>query len=160
MRRAGIYLNEVFKLNKDSRNFRFFSPDETYSNKLDAIFETTARAWMMPKESWDKDLAPNGRVIEMLSEHSLQGITQGYVLTGRHAIFASYEAFIQVVTSMVDQYVKFMKVAREIPWRGEVPSLNYILTSSGWRQEHNGFSHQNPGFIENILQKHGCFIHV
>jgi len=158
MRRAGAYLKEVFARNKN--NFRLMSPDETYSNKLDEVFKETPRAFMWPIKKWDKDLAPNGRVIEMLSEHSLQGITQGYVLTGRHAIFASYEAFIQVVTSMVDQYVKFMKVAREIPWRGEVPSLNYILTSSGWRQEHNGFSHQNPGFIDNILQKHGCFIHV
>ena len=96
----------------------------------------------------------------MLSEHSLQGLTQGYILTGRHAVFASYEAFIQVVSSMVDQYAKFLKVAREIPFRGQTPSLNIILTSSGWRQEHNGFSHQNPGFIDNILQKHGCYVHV
>ncbi len=93
----------------------------------------------------------------MLSEHSLQGLMQGYVLTGRHAIFASYEAFIQIVSSMADQYMKFLQIAREIPWRGYIPSLNYILTSSGWRQEHNGFSHQNPGFISNLLQKHGCF---
>ncbi|OGC66970.1 phosphoketolase [candidate division WWE3 bacterium RIFCSPLOWO2_02_FULL_53_10] len=161
MRRAGLYLDEVFKLNQDSRNFRFFSPDETYSNKLDAIFETTARAWMMPKESWDKDLAPDGRVIEMLSEHSLQGLMQGYILTGRHAIFASYEAFIQIITSMVDQYAKFIKVATaEVTWRPPVPSLNYILTSSGWRQEHNGFSHQNPGFITDMLQKPGCAVRV
>ncbi|MCX6813093.1 MAG: phosphoketolase family protein [Candidatus Azambacteria bacterium] len=160
MRRAGLYLNEIFKLNKESRNFRMMSPDETYSNKLDAVFETTARAFMLPKEKWDKDLAPDGRVMEMLSEHSLQGMMQGYVLTGRHAVFASYEAFVQIITSMVDQYAKFLKVAREIPWRGDVPSLNYILTSSGWRQEHNGFSHQNPGFITDMLQKPGCFIRV
>ena len=161
MRRAGLYLNEVFKLNKDSRNFRLFSPDETYSNKLDAVFETTARAWMMPKESWDKDLAADGRVIEMLSEHSLQGLMQGYILTGRHAIFASYEAFIQIITSMVDQYAKFLKVATaDVSWRPPVPSLNYILTSSGWRQEHNGFSHQNPGFITDMLQKPGCAVRV
>ncbi|HLD96492.1 MAG TPA: phosphoketolase family protein [Patescibacteria group bacterium] len=161
MRRAGIYLNEVFKLNKDSRNFRFFSPDETYSNKLDAIFETTARAWILPKEGWDKDLAADGRVIEMLSEHSLQGLMQGYILTGRHAIFASYEAFIQIITSMVDQYAKFLKVAAsDVSWRPPIPSLNYILTSSGWRQEHNGFSHQNPGFITDMLQKPGCAVRV
>jgi xylulose-5-phosphate/fructose-6-phosphate phosphoketolase len=161
MRRAGLYLNEVFKLNKDSRNFRLFSPDETYSNKLDAIFETTARAWTLPKESWDKDLAADGRVIEMLSEHSLQGLMQGYILTGRHAIFASYEAFIQIITSMVDQYAKFLKVAAlDVPWRPPIPSLNYILTSSGWRQEHNGFSHQNPGFITDMLQKPGCAVRV
>lgn len=158
MRRAGAYLKDVFARNKT--NFRLMSPDETYSNKLDEVFKETSRAFMWPIKKWDKDLSPDGRVMEMLSEQSLQGITQGYVLTGRHAIFASYEAFIQVVTSMVDQYAKFMKIAREIPWRGEVPSLNYILTSSGWRQEHNGFSHQNPGFIDNLLEKHGCFIHV
>jgi len=158
MRRAGAYLKEVIARNKN--NFRLMSPDETYSNKLDEVFKETKRAFMWPIKKWDKDLGQKGRVIEMLSEHSLQGITQGYVLTGRHAIFASYEAFIQVVTSMVDQYAKFMRIAREISWRGEVPSLNYILTSSGWRQEHNGFSHQNPGFIDNILEKHGCFIHV
>lgn len=158
MRRAGLYLKEIIARNKN--NFRLMSPDETYSNKLDEIFKETTRAFMWPIKKWDKDMSQKGRVIEMLSEHSLQGITQGYTLTGRHAIFASYEAFIQVVTSMVDQYAKFMKIAREISWRGEVPSLNYILTSSGWRQEHNGFSHQNPGFIDNILEKHGCFIHV
>jgi xylulose-5-phosphate/fructose-6-phosphate phosphoketolase len=161
MRRAGLYLNDIFKLNKDSRNFRLFSPDETYSNKLDAVFETTSRAWMLPKEKWDKDLSKDGRVIEMLSEHSLQGLMQGYTLTGRHAIFASYEAFIQIITSMVDQYTKFLKVATsEVSWRPPVPSLNFILTSSGWRQEHNGFSHQNPGFITDMLQKPGCSVRV
>ncbi|HRY31180.1 MAG TPA: phosphoketolase family protein [Candidatus Paceibacterota bacterium] len=158
MHRAGEYLNEVFKLNKD--NFRFFSPDETYSNKLDKIFETTKRSFDWPLEKWDEDLAAEGRVVEMLSEHTLQGLIQGYVLTGRHGVFASYEAFIQIVASMSDQYAKFLKQAREIPWRGAVPSLNYILTSSGWRQEHNGFSHQNPGFIDNILQRQGDFINV
>ncbi len=158
MRRAGEFLNEVFKLNKD--NFRLMSPDETYSNKLDKVFETTSRAFVWPIEEWDKDLKPEGRVMEMLSEHSLQGLLQGYVLTGRHGVFASYEAFVQVVASMVDQYAKFLKVARETAWRGDIASLNYILTSSGWRQEHNGFSHQNPGFISNVLMKQGCFVHV
>jgi len=160
MRRAGLYLNEVFKLNKENRNFRLMSPDETYSNKLDAVFETTARAFMMPKKEWDKDLEPTGRVMEILSEHSLQGMIQGYVLTGRHAIFASYEAFVQIIASMADQYAKFIKTMKEISWRGDIPSLNYILTSSGWRQEHNGFSHQNPGFISNMLHKPGCFVRV
>ena len=160
MRRTGAYLNEVFKLNKAQFNFRLFSPDETYSNKLDAVFETTARPFMWPKKEWDKDISSDGRVMEMLSEHSLQGLMQGYVLTGRHAVFASYEAFIQIISSMVDQYAKFLRIAREIPWREDIPSLNYILTSSGWRQEHNGFSHQNPGFIDTVLQKQGCFAHV
>ncbi len=158
MRRAGLYLEKVYE--KNPHNFRLLSPDETYSNKLDAVFQTTARAFAWPIKEWDKDLNANGRVVEMLSEHSLQGLMQGYVLTGRHAIFASYEAFVQIVSSMADQYAKFLKIAREIPWRGAVPSLNYILTSSGWRQEHNGFSHQNPGFIDNILQKQGCYVHV
>jgi xylulose-5-phosphate/fructose-6-phosphate phosphoketolase len=160
MRRAGLYLQEVFKLNKDNRNFRFMSPDETYSNKLDAVFQETSRAWMWPIAPWDKDLSQDGRVMEMLSEHNLQGLAQGYVLTGRHAVFASYEAFVQVVSSMMDQYAKFLKHAREIEWRGDFPSFNYILTSSGWRQDHNGFSHQNPGFIDDVLRREGDFIEV
>ncbi len=160
MRRVGAYLNEVFKLNNENNNFRLFSPDETYSNKLDAVFETTSRAFIWPIKKWDTDMSPTGRVIEVLSEHNLQGLMQGYVLTGRHAVFASYEAFIQIVASMADQYAKFLKIARETPWRGEVPSLNYLLTSSGWRQNHNGFSHQNPGFIDAMLQKQGCFVRV
>jgi len=160
MRRAGEYVNEVFRLNKPYRNFRLMSPDETYSNKLDKVFETTARAFTWPREPWDKDLAPDGRVMEILSEHSLQGLLQGYVLTGRHGVFASYEAFIQIIASMADQYAKFLNATRGIPWRGAIPSLNYILTSSGWRQEHNGFSHQNPGFVDDMLQRQGCFVNV
>lgn len=160
MRRAGEYLNKVFELNAQNKNFRLMSPDETYSNKLDSVFQTTKRAWGLPIEDWDRDIAPDGRVMEMLSEHNLQGLMQGYVLTGRHAVFASYEAFIQIVSSMADQYAKFLHVAREVNWRKEVPSLNYILTSSGWRQEHNGFSHQNPGFIDDMLQRQGCFVNV
>ncbi len=160
MRRIGAYLNEVFKLNKENKNFRLFSPDETYSNKLDEVFETTARAFALPQKEWDKDLSPDGRVMEILSEHSLQGMAQGYALTGRNAIFASYEAFIQIVASMADQYAKFLKTAKEFSWRGDIPSFNYILTSSGWRQEHNGFSHQNPGFISDMLQKPGDFVRV
>jgi xylulose-5-phosphate/fructose-6-phosphate phosphoketolase len=105
-------------------------------------------------------MGKDGRVIEMLSEHSLQGLMQGYVLTGRHAVFASYEAFMQIVASMADQYAKFLSIARSIPWRGDVPSLNYILTSGAWRQEHNGFSHQNPGFIDDMFQRQGDFVHV
>lgn len=160
MRRAGLYLSEIFKLNTENRNFRFMSPDETYSNKLDEIFKTTKRAWLLPIEAWDKDLDSDGRVMEMLSEHNLQGLVQGYTLTGRHSVFASYEAFIQVVVSMVDQYAKFLDQSLGIGWRGPVPSLNYLLTSSGWRQEHNGFSHQNPGFIDDVLQRQGDFVDV
>lgn len=158
MRRAGLYLNDVYKNNPE--NFRLFSPDETYSNKLDAVFETTKRIFSWPIKKWDRDMSPDGRVIEILSEHSLQGLMEGYVLTGRHAVFASYEAFIQIVSSMVDQYLKFLKASQEVNWRGPIPSLNFILTSSGWRQEHNGFSHQNPGFVSNILAKPGCQAHA
>ena len=160
MRRAGLYLNEVFKLNSETKNFRFFSPDETYSNKLDKIFESTTRSWMLPIEEWDKDLSQDGRAMEMLSEHNLQGLVQGYVLTGRHGVFASYEAFIQVVSSMMDQYAKFLDQSQKIEWRKSIPSFNYILTSSGWRQDHNGFSHQNPGFIDDALRRHGNFVDV
>jgi xylulose-5-phosphate/fructose-6-phosphate phosphoketolase len=160
MIRTGLYLNEVFKLNKDNKNFRFMSPDETYSNKLDGIFKETARAWVWPHKEWDKDMDPDGRAMEMLSEQNMQGLAQGYVLTGRHAVFASYEAFIMVVASMMDQYAKFIKHAAKVDWRGEFPSLNYILTSSGWRQDHNGFSHQNPGFIDDVLRRQGDFADV
>jgi len=160
MIQTGKYLNEVFKLNEDNKNFRFMSPDETYSNKLDAIFQSTSRAWVWPNEAWDKDMSRDGRVMEMLSEHNLQGLAQGYVLTGRHAVFASYEAFVQVVVSMMDQYAKFIKHSADFAWRGTFPSLNYILTSSGWRQDHNGFSHQNPGFIDDALRRHGDFVDV
>ena len=160
MIRSGLYLKEVFKLNEDNKNFRMMSPDETYSNKLDAIFGATSRAWMWPQKPWDKDMTQNGRVMELLSEHNLQGLAQGYILTGRHAIFASYEAFVQVIVSMMDQYAKFIKHAADFEWRKDFPSLNYILTSSGWRQDHNGFSHQNPGFIDDVLQRHGDFVDV
>jgi len=160
MEKIGQYLRDVMHYNEAERNFRLFSPDETYSNKLHAVFEYTKRAFVWPHQEWDRDLAWDGRVLEMLSEHSLQGLIQGYVLTGRHGVFASYEAFVQIVASMADQYAKFLKIARGVSWRGEIPSLNYILTSGAWRQEHNGFSHQNPGFIDGVLQRQGCFTNV
>ena len=160
MIQTGEYLKRVFELNKENKNFRMMSPDETYSNKLDAVFGSESRSWVWPIESWDKDLSHDGRVMEMLSEHNLQGLAQGYTLTGRHSVFASYEAFIQVVVSMMDQYAKFLKHAADYEWRKSFPSLNYILTSSGWRQDHNGFSHQNPGFIDDALQRHGDSVDV
>ena len=160
MEKIGAYLRDTMRLNESSRNVRLFSPDETYSNKLQAVFEYTNRAFVWPHRPWDKDLAWDGRVVEMLSEHSLQGLLQGYVLTGRHGLFVSYEAFVQIVASMADQYAKFLKIARDVSWRGTIPSLNYILTSTGWRQEHNGFSHQNPGFIDGVLQRQGCYTNV
>lgn len=160
METIGAFMRDTMKANDRERNFRLMSPDETYSNKLQAVFDFTTRAFVWPHKQWDKDLAWDGRVLEMLSEHSLQGLMQGYVLTGRHAVFASYEAFVQIVSSMTDQYAKFLSIAREVPWRKDIASLNYILTSSGWRQEHNGFSHQNPGFIDGVLQRQGCFTNV
>ncbi|HOR23244.1 phosphoketolase family protein [Candidatus Saccharibacteria bacterium] len=160
MRRAGLYLGEVFKLNAQEQNFRFMSPDETYSNKLDDIFQNTTRAWVWHRKGWDQDMSSTGRSMEMLSEQSLQGLAQGYALTGRHCVFASYEAFIMVVASMVDQYAKFLHQARKVEWRGPVGSITYILTSSAWRQDHNGFSHQNPGFLDDVLNRKGDFVNV
>ncbi len=160
MQAVAGFLRDTLERNESTRNIRVFSPDETYSNKLDPIFEVTKRSFLLPIKEWDRDMARDGRVIEMLSEHSLQGLMQGYVLTGRHAVFASYEAFMQIVASMADQYAKFLSISRTIPWRGDVPSLNYILTSGAWRQEHNGFSHQNPGFIDDMLQRQGHFVNV
>jgi len=160
MKRIGEYLAQVVKLNNDKRNFRLFSPDETYSNRLQDMFKETTRAFVGKMEEWDRDMSRDGRIIEMLSENSLQGLAQGYVLTGRFSFFASYEAFIPIISSMADQYSKFLKIARKTDWRGDVPSFNYILTSTGWRQEHNGFSHQNPGFIDSMLQKSHGFINV
>lgn len=160
MEKIGAYLRDIMRFNEGNRNVRLMSPDETYSNKLGAVFEYTNRSFVWPHREWDKNLAWDGRVFEMLSEHSLQGLLQGYVLTGRHGLFVSYEAFVQIVASMTDQYAKFLKIARDVKWRGTIASLNYILTSTGWRQEHNGFSHQNPGFIDGILQRQGCFTNV
>jgi len=160
MRKIGSYLSETMKINKEKRNLRLFSPDETYSNRLQDIFNVTKRAFAGPIEEWDTDMARDGQVIEMLSEHSMQGLSQGYTLTGRFSVFASYEAFIPIVSSMADQFCKFLKIARKTSWRGDVPSLTYLVTSSGWRQEHNGFSHQNPGFIDGLLQKHNDFVSV
>lgn len=157
MTRTGMYLKRVFELNDQTKNFRFMSPDETYSNKLHAIFGATSRAWQWPLMPWDQDLSTDGRVMEMLSEHNMQGLMQGYVLTGRHAMFASYEAFLPVVSSMVDQCAKFLNQSRGVEWRGPISSLNYVITSSGWRQDHNGFSHQNPGFIDDILRRQSNF---
>lgn len=160
MEKIGGYLRDMMEANAENRNLRLMSPDETYSNKLGAVFEVTDRAFVWPHKEWDQDLAWDGRVLEMLSEHSLQGLLQGYVLTGRHGLFVSYEAFVQIVASMADQYAKFLKIARDVKWRGDIASFNYILTSGAWRQEHNGFSHQNPGFIDGILQRQGCFTNV
>jgi len=153
MRLAGRYLRDVFRENKDNGNIRLFSPDETYSNHLNAVFEETSRAWQWPLKAWDKDLSKDGRVIEILSEHTLFGMLMGYTLTGRTGFFATYEAFAQIVASMADQYVKFVKVAKTVPFRKPVPALNVILSSLLERQDHNGFSHQNPSFIASMLDR-------
>ena len=151
MNAVGDFLKEVFE--KNPENFRFFSPDETYSNKLDAIFEATSRSWQREIRPWEKDLSKKGRVTEILSEHSLQGLLQGYILTGRHGVLTSYEAFAPIISSMMDQYAKFLTQSKEVKWRGYLASLNYILTSTGWRQDDNGFSHQNPSFSDEVLRR-------
>jgi xylulose-5-phosphate/fructose-6-phosphate phosphoketolase len=149
----GRYLRDVFTANKANRNFRLVSPDETSSNRLQAVFEATERTWLLPRVPSDEHLAPNGRVMEILSEHCCEGWLEGYVLSGRHGVFACYEAFLSIVDSMVQQYAKWLKMAAEIPWRRPVSSLNFLVTSHVWEQDHNGYSHQGPTFINMLLTK-------
>ncbi|HSH29743.1 MAG TPA: phosphoketolase family protein, partial [Thiohalobacter sp.] len=157
----GQLLRDVMRANRKRANFRVFGPDETSSNRLDALFEETARTWMEPRLPEDEDLAPDGRVMEILSEHICQGWLEGYLLTGRHGLFSCYEAFIHIVDSMFNQHAKWLKVAgSEIPWRRPIASLNYLLTSHVWRQDHNGFSHQDPGFIDHVVNKKADVIRV
>lgn len=151
-------IRDIFKSNK--KNFRLLCPDEVESNKLGAIFESTKRGYMWPLKKTDEDLSTDGRVMEMLSENTLQGWYQGYLLTGRHGIFVSYEAFATIITSMVDQYAKFLKQSFDVKWRKPIASAVYLLSSLGWRQDHNGYSHQNPGFVSNVLLKHGKFSQI
>ncbi|GGM36747.1 phosphoketolase [Longimycelium tulufanense] len=147
------WLAELIRRTEDSRDFRVVCPDELESNRLGEILVATDRAYVWPVPGYSEHLTADGRVIEVLSEHLCQGFLQGYLLTGRHGLFPSYEAFVSIVDSMVNQYAKFLKMAMEVPWRAPVASLNYLLTSEGWRQEHNGYSHQGPGFINNLLTK-------
>lgn len=156
----GGYLADVFRLNAGQRNFRLFSPDETSSNHLQDVFVVTDRAWQLPTVPSDEHLTADGRVMEVLSEHLCEGWLEGYVLSGRHGIFACYEGFSGIVASMVTQYAKWIKVAREIPWRGQVSSLNLLLASHAWRQDHNGYSHQGPGFIDTLLTKKSSIVRV
>jgi xylulose-5-phosphate/fructose-6-phosphate phosphoketolase len=150
----GQFLRDVMKLNEKPRNFRVFGPDETASNRLSALFEVTDRTWVAETVSDDENLAPDGRVMEILSEHTCQGWLEGYLLTGRHGFFSTYEAFVHIIDSMFNQHAKWLKVTRdEIPWRRPIASLNYLLTSHVWRQDHNGFSHQDPGFIDHVANK-------
>jgi len=156
----GNLLRDVMKLNMDSRNFRVVGPDETASNRLGALFEVTERTWLAERLPEDEHLAPDGRVMEILSEHTCQGWLEGYLLTGRHGLFSCYEAFIHIVDSMFNQHAKWLKVCNDIPWRRPIASLNYLLTSHVWRQDHNGFSHQDPGFIDHVVNKKADVIRV
>ena len=157
---TGAFLRDVMKLNMTTRNFRVFGPDETASNRLAALFEVTDRAFMGEILKSDAQLSPDGRVMEVLSEHLCQGWLEGYLLTGRHGFFSCYEAFIHIVDSMFNQHAKWLKVSRQIPWRRPIASLNYLLTSHVWRQDHNGFSHQDPGFIDHVVNKKADVIRV
>jgi xylulose-5-phosphate/fructose-6-phosphate phosphoketolase len=154
----GAYLRDVIRMNPET--FRLFGPDETASNRLSAVFETTDRTWMAEELPTDDHLAPDGRVMEVLSEHLCQGWLEGYLLTGRHGLFNCYEAFIHIIDSMFNQHAKWLKMTSEIPWRRPIPSLNYLLSSHVWRQDHNGFSHQDPGFIDHVVNKKAEVIRV
>jgi xylulose-5-phosphate/fructose-6-phosphate phosphoketolase len=154
----GAWLRDVVARNPT--NFRLMGPDETASNRLSDVFEATDRAWDAERLPGDDHLAPDGRVMEVLSEHMCQGWLEGYLLTGRHGLFNCYEAFIHIVDSMFNQHAKWLKVSREIPWRRPIASLNYLLSSHVWRQDHNGFSHQDPGFIDHVVNKKAEIVRV
>ena len=159
-RTLGTFLRDVIKRNMDQRNFRIFGPDETASNRLTAVFEATDKQWLAEVVATDDHLAPEGRVMEVLSEHQCEGWLEGYLLTGRHGLFNCYEAFIHIVDSMFNQHAKWLKVTRQIPWRRPIASLNYLLASHVWRQDHNGFTHQDPGFIDLVLNKKAEIVRV
>ncbi|WP_254070984.1 phosphoketolase family protein [Pedobacter sp. L105] len=159
-RNLGGFLRDIFKLNEETKNFRLFCPDETNSNRLEAVFETTNRVFMERILAKDEKLASDGRVMEVLSEHLCEGWLEGYLLTGRHGIFPCYEAFVTIVDSMFSQYAKWIKTSRELPWRKPVASLNYLLTSHVWRQDNNGYSHQGPGFIDTVANKKSTVIRI
>ena len=156
----GGYLRDVMKENAAAKNFRVFGPDETASNRLSALYDATPKRFLGPFLPVDEHLAPDGRVMEVLSEHLCQGWLEGYLLTGRHGFFSCYEAFIHIVDSMFNQHAKWLKVSKQIPWRRPIASLNYLLTSHVWRQDHNGFSHQDPGFIDHVVNKKADIIRV
>ncbi|HYN55282.1 MAG TPA: phosphoketolase family protein [Methylotenera sp.] len=156
----GEFIRDVMKLNLDKNNFRIFGPDETASNRLQAVYEVTGKEWMAEVEKVDINLSANGRVMEVLSEHLCEGWLEGYLLTGRHGFFSCYEAFISIVDSMLNQHAKWLKVSKEIPWREPIASLNYLLTSHVWRQDHNGFSHQDPGFIDHVANKKSDIVRI
>jgi xylulose-5-phosphate/fructose-6-phosphate phosphoketolase len=157
----GRFLRDVVKLNKDPANFRVFGPDETLSNLLGAVFEVTNRQWDARESGNDEFLAPAGQVLDsMLSEHQCEGWLEGYLLTGRHGLFNSYEAFIRIIDSMFSQHAKWLKVTLELPWRRKIASLNYLLASHVWQQDHNGFTHQDPGFLDHVINKKADIVRV
>jgi xylulose-5-phosphate/fructose-6-phosphate phosphoketolase len=156
----GRFLRQVIRLNEEQRNFRVFGPDETLSNGLEALFEATERQWEAATEADDQWLAPTGRVMEMLSEHQCEGWLEGYLLTGRHGLFNCYEAFIHIVDSMFNQHAKWLKITAHLPWRRRIASLNYLLASHVWRQDHTGFTHQDPGFINHVVNKKAEVVRV
>lgn len=157
---AGTFLRDIMQLNQESRNFRIVGPDETVSNRLGAVLEVTDRDWTAQILPEDDHLSPDGRVMEVLSETNCQGWLEGYLLTGRHGFFSCYEAFIHIIDSMFNQHAKWLKTTRDIPWRRPIASLNYLLTSHVWRQDHNGFSHQDPGFIDHVINKKAEIVRV
>ncbi|HKD55526.1 MAG TPA: phosphoketolase family protein, partial [Steroidobacteraceae bacterium] len=159
-RTLGAFLRDVIKLNQSPRTFRLFGPDETNSNRLNAVFEATDRQWTAAIVPGDDHLAPQGSVMEVLSEHQCQGWLEGYLLTGRHGLFNSYEAFIHIVDSMFNQHAKWLEVTRHIPWRRPISSLTYLLSSHVWRQDHNGFTHQDPGFLDIVVNKKPSVVRV
>ena len=161
MMELGNYIRDIIKLNKDKHNFRIFAPDETLSNRLNYVFEATNRKWNAKKLENDEYLANDGVVIDsILSEHVCQGLLEGYLLTGRHGFFTSYEAFIRIIDSMASQHAKWLKVSKQLPWRAKISSLNYILTSHVWQQDHNGYTHQDPGFLNHLVTKKADIVRV
>ncbi|GAB6140551.1 phosphoketolase family protein [Methylosoma difficile] len=156
----GVFLRDVIKLNREQRNFRIFGPDETLSNRLGAVFEATERQWEARTQDNDEFLAHDGRVMEMLSEHQCEGWLEGYLLTGRHGLFNCYEAFIHIIDSMFNQHAKWLKVTKGLAWRKPIASLNYLLASHVWQQMHNGFTHQDPGFIDHVVNKKASVVRV
>src|SRR5262249_51418324 len=157
-RQLGVLLRDVYKLNR--ANFRYFCPDQTNSNRLGAVFEVESRCFVGDVRPEDDHLSPDGRVMEVLSEHNCQGWLEGYLLTGRHGLFATYEAFALIVASMATQHAKWLEACASLPWRAPIASLNYLLTSTCWRNDHNGFSHQGPGFMDTIISKKGSVVRV
>src|SRR5690606_22825607 len=160
MEKLNKYFRDIFDLNEQDKNFLVFSPDESESNLMQPIFEETGRALNLEIRKQDEYISEHGRILEILSENTLQSWTTGYLLTGRHGVFVSYEAFFNIINSQIDQFIKFFQQTMQINWRRKIPSMNFVATSTGWRQEHNGFTHQNPSLINSLLIKNADFISI